>query len=92
MHDVTNVEQHELLGFDASRPLPDVIPERENSLAVVACSAVTSKQLPQRAQSGMSAMHALKSKARRGNAFRASRQVSENSEWFKKLDPGAQFQ
>ncbi len=28
VHDVTNVEQHELLGFDASRPLPDVIPER----------------------------------------------------------------
>ena len=28
-------EQHEILGFDASRPLPDVIPERANSLAVV---------------------------------------------------------
>ena len=35
VHDVTNVEQHELLGFDASRPLPDVIPKRANSLAVV---------------------------------------------------------
>ena len=35
---------------------------------------------------------ALKSKPRRGNVFRASRQVSENSELFKKLDPGAQFQ
>ena len=33
--DVTNVEQHELLGFDASRPLPDVIPERANSFTVV---------------------------------------------------------
>ena len=30
VHDVTNVEQHELLGFDASRPLPDVIPKRAN--------------------------------------------------------------
>ena len=35
VYDVTNVEQHELFGFDASRPLPDVIPERANSLAVV---------------------------------------------------------
>ena len=35
VHDVTNVEQYELLGFDASGPLPDVIPERANSLAVV---------------------------------------------------------
>ena len=48
--------------------------------------------LPQRAQSGMSARPALKFKPRRGNAFRASHQVSENSELFKKLDPGAQFQ
>ena len=35
VHNVTNVEQHELLGFDASRPLPDVIPKRANSLAIV---------------------------------------------------------
>ena len=35
VHDVTNVEQHELLGFDASRPLADVIPKRANSLALV---------------------------------------------------------
>ena len=35
VHDVTNVEQHELFGFDASRPLTDVIPKRANSLAVV---------------------------------------------------------
>ena len=40
----------------------------------------------------MSVRSALKFKPRRGNAFRASRQVSENSELFKKLDPGAQFQ
>ena len=34
----------------------------------------------------------LCSSSRKGvNAFRASRQVSENSELFKKLDPGAQF-
>ena len=30
--------------------------------------------------------------AEKGNAFRTSRQVSENSESFKKLDPGTQFQ
>ena len=35
VYDVTNVKQHELLGFDASLPLPDVIPERANSHAVV---------------------------------------------------------
>ena len=35
VYDVTNVEQHELSGFDASRPLPDVILKRANSLAVV---------------------------------------------------------
>ena len=35
VYDVTNVEQHEQFGFDASRPLPDVIPKRANSLAVV---------------------------------------------------------
>ena len=39
----------------------------------------------------MSARPALKFKPRRGNTFRASCQVSENSELFKKLDPGAQF-
>ena len=33
--DVTNVEQHKLFGFDASRPLPDVIPKRADSLVVV---------------------------------------------------------
>ena len=32
VYDVTNVEQH---GFDASRPLPDVIPEQTNSLAII---------------------------------------------------------
>ena len=40
----------------------------------------------------MSARPALKFKPRRGNTFRANRQVSENSELFKKLEPGAQFQ
>ena len=39
----------------------------------------------------MSARTALKFKPRRGNAFRASRLVSENSELFKKLKPGTQF-
>ena len=55
-------------------------------------SAVSSKPLPQRSQSGMSARPALKFKSIRGKAFRASRQLSENSELFKKLDPSAQFQ
>ena len=54
-----------------------------------ACSAIPSKPLLQQAHSGMSA---LKFKPSRGNAFCASRQVNENSELFKKLDPGAQFQ
>ena len=40
----------------------------------------------------MSARRALKFKMRRGNAFHASHQVIENSELFKKLDPGSQFQ
>ena len=40
----------------------------------------------------MSARPALKFKPRRSNVFRAIRQVSGNSEWFKKLDPGAQIQ
>ena len=40
----------------------------------------------------MFAMHALKAQSLRGNAFRASRQVSENSEFFKKLEPIAQFE
>ena len=35
VYDVTSVEQHELFGFDASRPLPDVIPKRADSLAVI---------------------------------------------------------
>ena len=36
-------------------------------------------------------MHALLAQSLRANAFRASRQVSENSELFKKPEPGAQF-
>ena len=40
----------------------------------------------------MSARPALKFKPRRGNAFCASRRVSENSELFKKPEPSAQFQ
>ena len=35
VHDVTNVEQHELFGLDAGRPLADVITKRTDSLAVV---------------------------------------------------------
>ena len=35
VYDVTNVEHHKFFGFDASRPLPDVIPKRADSLAVV---------------------------------------------------------
>ena len=34
VYDVTNVEQHKLFGFDASRPLPDVIPKRADSLVL----------------------------------------------------------
>ena len=49
VYDVTNVEQHKLFGFDASRPLADMIPKRANS----------SNPLAQRVQSGMSARPAL---------------------------------
>ena len=35
VYNITNVEQHKLFGFDASRPLADVIPKRADSLAVV---------------------------------------------------------
>ena len=35
VYNVTNVEQHKLFGFDASRPLSDVILKRADSLAVV---------------------------------------------------------
>ncbi len=35
VHDVTNVEQHELFGINAGRPLPDGTPKRANSLALV---------------------------------------------------------
>ena len=52
----------------------------------------TLERAPQRVQSGMSARPALLFKPTRGNAFRTSRLVSENSELFKKLDPDAQFQ
>ena len=40
----------------------------------------------------MSTWPALMFKPKRGNALRANRQVSENSELFKKIDPGVQFQ
>ena len=35
VYEITNVEQHELLGFDASCQLPDVFQELANSLAIV---------------------------------------------------------
>ena len=35
VYDVTNVEMHELFELDESGPLPNVIPKRANSLAVV---------------------------------------------------------
>ena len=39
----------------------------------------------------MSVKPALKAQPARGNAFRATRKVSENSELFKKPEPGTQF-
>ena len=45
-----------------------------------------------RSEGNQACLPALKFKPRRDNAFRTSRQVSENSELFKKLDPGTQFQ
>ena len=35
VHDETNVELHELLWFNAGRPLPNVVPKRTDSLALV---------------------------------------------------------
>ena len=35
VHNVTNVEQHELFEINAGRPLPNVTPKRANMLAVV---------------------------------------------------------
>ena len=93
VYDVTNVEQHVLFGSDASRPLPDVIPKRANSLAVV--EGVLSRFF-QPTDAASAIKHVCQARfvvqAEKGNTFRASHQVSENSELFKKLDPGAQFQ
>ena len=60
VYGVTNVEQHKLFRFDASRPLPDVIPKRADSLAVV--EGVLSnffKPTAAARESGMSARPAL---------------------------------
>ena len=57
-----------------------------------ACWDASSKPLPQRAQSGISARPALKFKPRSGKAFRTSHQLSENTELFKKPEPGVRFQ
>ena len=35
VYDITKIEQHELLGFDAGRPLSDMIPKWTNSLTVI---------------------------------------------------------
>ena len=55
------------------------------------CSAVSSNPLPQRMQSGKSAKPASKVQPARGNAFRASQHVSENSGLFKKFKPDSPF-
>ena len=54
-------------------------------------SAVSSKPLAQRGQSGMSARLPLEFKTKRGSAFCSSRQVSKNS-LFKKPETCTQFQ
>ena len=81
------------LGFDASHQLPDVIPKRANSLVVV--EGVLSRFF-QPTATASAIRHVgqarLVLKPRRGNAFRASHQESENSELFKELNPGTQFQ
>ena len=67
--------------------------ERSNELAVVEGVLSRFFQTPAAAiQSDMSARPALKFKPRKSNAFRISRQRSENSELFKKPEPCAQFQ
>ena len=74
-----------LFGMNAGRPLSDVTPKWADSLAV------SSRPLLQRAQSGMSAKPASKAQPARGNALQANRQVSKNSELFKKPKSSAQF-
>ena len=88
VYEVTNVEQHKLFGIDASCVLSDVTQKQANLLTVV---EVSSTPLPQEGHSGISARPALKAQLRRGSAFRVSRQVSKNSELFKKLESNAQF-
>ena len=91
--DITNVEQHELLGFDASRPLPDIILEWMNSLAVV--EGLLSRFF-QAIAAASTIRHVCQAcsevQAEKCIVFHASRQVNENLELFKKLEPGGQFQ
>ena len=93
VYDVTNVEQHDLLGFDASRPLPDVIPGRTNSLAGV--EGVLSRFFQTTTAAG-TIEHVCQARseaqAEKGQRVPFKPQVSENSELLKKPEPGAQFQ
>ena len=82
VYDVTNVEQHKLFGFDASRPIPDVIPKRADSLAVV--EGVLSRFFPTHVCQARFVVQFAKGQRKSPG--------EQNSELFKKLDPGAQFQ
>ena len=91
LHDVTNIEKHCLGSIQAIHSPTWLQNERTRSQVQKTCKAISSRLLPQRAQSVMSIKPALKAQPERGNAFRVSRQVSENSELFKKPKPGTQF-
>ena len=81
VHDVTNVEQRELLGIDAGCPLSNVTPKRTDSLAVV--EGVQSHFFWATA-TARAIGHVYQTRFDRSKPFHASRQVSENSELFKK--------
>ena len=89
VYEVTNVKQHELLGFDASRSLPDVIPERANSLAVV--EGVLSRFF--QTTTAASAIRHVCQACSEVQAKKVQRVPCKSpGELFKKLDPGVQFQ
>ena len=90
VYDVTNIEQHELIGFNADRPLADLISQRTNSLAVV--DGMINRYFEDFAAArtiGNVYQARFVFKAKRGNAFRASH---PESEFFKKPEPVTQFQ
>ena len=87
-----NQRRAALFGIDANCSLPDMTPKWANPLAVV--ESVLNRFFHITAAAGVFRQICyahLESPVGKGNAFRASCLVSENSELFKKPEPGAQF-